>query len=100
MKPIKYTEHEIEKTIKGLSNKHKTIDLEKLLEIFKNDEDFHSHTGSAISGIEYLEFMERKRRGDPIAAATMSEEGGAGGLIKLLVLIAAVLAIYFFFLRN
>ena len=44
----------------------------QMLEIFNNDEDFHSHTGSAISGIGYLEFMERKRRADPVI---VSEDG-------------------------
>lgn len=38
----------------------------QMLEIFNNDEDFHSHTGSAISGIPYAEFMERKQQGDPV----------------------------------
>jgi DNA polymerase-1 len=37
----------------------------QMLEIFTHDEDFHSHTGSAISGIEYPEFMDRKRSKDP-----------------------------------
>ena len=39
---------------------------ENMLHIFKNGEDFHSHTGSAISGIPYPEFMERKHANDPI----------------------------------
>lgn len=37
----------------------------QMMRIFENDEDFHSHTGSAISGIPYAEFMDRKRQKDP-----------------------------------
>ena len=36
-----------------------------MLDIFKNDGDFHSNTGSAISGIPYDEFMARKLAKDP-----------------------------------
>lgn len=39
-----------------------------MLNIFRNNEDFHSHTGSAISGIPYDEFMARKKAEDPIVA--------------------------------
>jgi len=35
-----------------------------MLDIFAHDKDFHSNTGSAISGIPYDEFMARKAAGD------------------------------------
>ena len=38
---------------------------ESMLNIFRTNGDFHSNTGSAISGIPYDEFMERKHAKDP-----------------------------------